>query len=64
MQATTDTRICSDQSCGHYADLRWEWAPGHLGGYKCHCCAVKIWRETIKNCKQAIEEAEAKGVCA
>ena len=42
--------------CGHPADMRWEWAPGHGAGVKCDCCAKEIWENTLANVTKGLAE--------
>ena len=43
-------------SCGHAADMTFEWAPGHRGGLICDCCIKKIWENTLANITKSLTE--------
>jgi len=42
--------------CPHPAHGRWEWAPGHSGGYRCVCCLRTTWQSVLDNLTKSMKE--------
>lgn len=53
---SVEGKLCSMPSCGHKAAAVWQWAPGHLDGYRCNCCMRAVWEETLEDVQKSLAE--------